>query len=109
MTGAQFSQLPPEQQQAVEQWHFADIERQAQRMGLNSSIGQTVDGIRAMAQLGGIGGAAKFLQSDGQYNPADSNGTHLSDYTMKYGGLLPRARRQRRLSSPGYPHSWQRV
>ncbi|MDF3904699.1 hypothetical protein [Paracoccus sp. AS002] len=93
MTGAQFSQLPPEAQQAVEQWHFADIDRQAERMGLNSYIGQTVagipitqDGIRAMAHLGGIGGAAKFLQSGGQYNPADSNGTSLADYAAKHGG-----------------------
>ena len=93
MTGAQFSQLPPEAQQAVEQWHFADIDRQAERMGLNSYIGQTVagipitqDGIRAMAHLGGIGGAAKFLQSGGQYNPADSNGTSLADYAIKHGG-----------------------
>lgn len=93
MTGAQFSQLPPEAQQAVEQWHFADIDRQAERMGLNSYIGQTVagipitqDGIRAMAHLGGIGGAAKFLQSGGQYNPSDSNGTSLADYAAKHGG-----------------------
>lgn len=93
MTGAQFAQLPPEAQQAVEQWHFADIDRQAERMGLNSYIGQTVagipitqDGIRAMAHLGGIGGAAKFLQSGGQYNPADSNGTSLADYAAKHGG-----------------------
>lgn len=93
MTGAQFSQLPPEAQQAVEQWHFADIDRQAERMGLNSYIGQTVagipitqDGIRAMAHLGGIGGAAKFLQSGGQYNPADSNGTSLADYAARHGG-----------------------
>lgn len=92
MTGAQFSQLPPEQQQAVEQWHFADIDNQAQRMGLNSFIGQNVagipitqDGIRAMAHLGGIGGAAKFLQSGGQYNPADSNGTSLADYAARHG------------------------
>lgn len=96
MTGAQFSQLPPEAQQAVEQWHFADIDRQAERMGLNSYIGQTVagipitqDGIRAMAHLGGIGGAAKFLQSGGQYNPADSNGTSLADYAIKHGGVTP--------------------
>ncbi|WP_353144839.1 hypothetical protein [Paracoccus sp. (in: a-proteobacteria)] len=99
MTGAQFSQLPPEQQQAVEQWHFNDIDSQAERMGLNSFIGQNVagipitqDGIRAMAHLGGIGGAAKFLQSGGQYNPADSNGTSLADYAMKHGaggGIAP--------------------
>lgn len=93
MTGAQFSQLAPQQQQAVERWHFADIDNQAQRMGLDQYLGQNVsgipitqDGIRAMAHLGGIGGAAKFLQSGGQYNPADSNGTSLADYARKHGG-----------------------
>lgn len=93
LTGAQFSQLSPAQQQAVESWHFGDIDQQAQRMGLDQYLGQNVggvpitqDGIRAMAHLGGIGGAAKFLQSGGQYNPSDSNGTSLSDYARQHGG-----------------------
>lgn len=93
VTGAEFSKLPPEVQQRVENWHFADIDQQAQRMGLDQYIGQQVagipitqDGIRAMAHLGGIGGAAKFLQSGGRHNPADSNGTSLADYARKHGG-----------------------
>lgn len=93
MTGAQFSQLSPEQQQAVEQWHFADIDQQAKARGLDQYIGQTIggtpitqDAIRAMAHLGGIGGAAKFLQSGGASNPADSNGTSLADYARIHGG-----------------------
>lgn len=93
MTGADFSSLAPAVQQQVEQWHFNDIDRQAARMGLDQYIGQTVDGvpitqdgIRAMAHLGGIGGAAKFLRSGGQINPADSNGTSLRDYAAKHGG-----------------------
>lgn len=91
--GAAFSRLPPEQQMAVEQWHFNDIDQQAQRMGLDQFIGQNVggvpitqDAIRGMAHLGGIGGTAKFLQSGGQYNPADSNGTSLRDYGLRHGG-----------------------
>lgn len=93
-TGAAFSQMPPEQQQAVEQWHFADIDKQAESRGLSSYVGQNVggvpitqDGIRAMAHLGGIGGAAKFLKSGGKYNPADSNGTTLSSYAARHGGM----------------------
>lgn len=93
VTGAEFSKLPPEVQQRVENWHFADIDQQAKRMGLDQYIGQEVagipitqDGIRAMAHLGGIGGAAKFLQSGGRHNPADSNGTSLADYARKHGG-----------------------
>lgn len=91
--GAAFSRLPPEQQMAVENWHFQDIENQARRMGLDQYVGQTVAGvpidmnaIKGMAHLGGIGGAAKFLQSGGQYNPADSNGTSLAAYGRRHGG-----------------------
>lgn len=83
----------PELQQAAESWHFADIDQQAANMGLTSYYGQTIGGvpinensIRAMAHLGGIGGAQKFVASGGQYNPADSNGTRLSDYGTRFGG-----------------------
>lgn len=93
MTGADFSKLPPEQQQAVERWHFADIDQQAAKRGLNQFVGKEVggvpitqDGIRAMAHLGGIGGAARFLESGGQINPSDSNGTSLRDYAARHGG-----------------------
>lgn len=92
-TGAMFSRMSPEQQQAVENWHFNDIEQQAERMGLSQYYGQTIAGVpitpesvKAMAHLGGIGGAQKFITSGGQYNPADSNGTRLSDYGTRFGG-----------------------
>lgn len=93
VTGADFSMMPPEVQQAVEQWHFADIDQQAANMGLNQYFGQTIAGVpitpesvKAMAHLGGIGGVQKFIASGGQYNPADSNGTRLSDYGARFGG-----------------------
>lgn len=83
----------PAAQQRVEQWHFSDIDSQAESMGLNRFIGQNVGGaqidqeaIRAMAHLGGIGGARQFLESGGQYNPSDVNGTSLSDYASRHGG-----------------------
>ena len=93
LTGADFSRMSPQQQMAVEQWHFADIDRQAQARGLTDFIGRqiggitiTQDAIRAMAHLGGIGGAERFLRTGGAYNPSDSNGTSLSDYAMAHGG-----------------------
>ena len=93
MTPQQFAQAAPEVQQAVERWHFADIDNQAAKMGLTRYIGQEVggvpvtqDAIRSMAHLGGIGGAAKFLSSGGRYNPSDSFGTSLSDYGVRHGG-----------------------
>lgn len=92
-TGAAFSRMSPEVQQAVENWHFADIDRQAASRGLDQYVGKNVggvpitqDAIRGMAHLGGIGGAAQFLASGGQYNPADSNGTSLRDYASRMGG-----------------------
>ena len=36
-----------------------------------------IDGLRAVAHLGGKSGMKKFLQSKGDYNPADELGTSL--------------------------------
>lgn len=91
----------PALQMAVEEWHFQDIDRRAQDMGLTQYIGQTVggaqitqDAIRAMAHLGGIGGAARFLESGGQYNPSDAFGTSLLDYATQHGTGSPVASAQ---------------
>jgi hypothetical protein len=91
-TGAEFAQLSVAEQARVEEWHFNDIDQQAQRQGITEYIGQTIggvritpDAIRAMAHLGGIGGVKRFVESGGQYNPADSNGTRLSDYGQRFG------------------------
>lgn len=92
MTPAQYAQLPPEKQREVEEWHWNDIDKQAERRGLGRFSGQVIggvpinrDSIRAMAQLGGIGGAERFIRSDGQYNPKDRNGTSLRDYGRRFG------------------------
>lgn len=42
------------------------------------------DGLRAVAHLGGVGGMQKFVSTGGQHNPADSNGTSLSNYYQKF-------------------------
>lgn len=92
MTPQQFM-ADPAAQQAVEQWHFADIDRAIARNGLDQYYGQTVGGVpitqdalRAMAHLGGIGGMTQFVQTGGQYNPSDAYGTSLSDYGLQHGG-----------------------
>lgn len=91
MTPEQFM-ASPQTQLAVENWHFADIDKNASDAGLDQYYGQTIGGvvitpesIRAMAHLGGFGGAQKFIETGGQYNPADENGTRLSDYGQKHG------------------------
>lgn len=75
-------------QEAAQDWHEADILSQ-----LGGYVGTTVNGIvldegaiLGMAHLGGVGGAKKFIETGGSYDPADSNGTSLSDYARKFSG-----------------------
>ena len=95
MTPQQFLQNPAAQQ-AAERWHFTDIDNFIRQKGFDRAVGQnfngspvTMDGMRAVAHLGGKGGLEKFLTSGGQYNPADDNGTRLSDYFARHGGKPP--------------------
>lgn len=99
-TPQQFTQSP-ELQKKAEAWHFGDIDNFIQANGYDKMIGQsingvpvTVDGMRAVAHLGGTGGLRKFIESGGQYNPSDRNGTSLMDYFSRHGGnsspLAPR-------------------
>ena len=86
MTPQQFMN-DPAAQVAAEQWHEQDIMSFAERSGITDRIGQTVagvpvtrEGIMNVAHLGGNAGMRRFFESDGAYNPADANGTRLSDY-----------------------------
>lgn len=90
MTPAQFMKSP-EVQRAVEDWHWSDIDQYAERKGITQQFGQTIgdvtltrDSFRAMAHLGGSGGAERFVRTGGKYNPADINGTRLSDYGKRH-------------------------
>ncbi|MFC3168704.1 hypothetical protein [Paracoccus fontiphilus] len=94
MSPQEYAQQPLSVQKAVETWHFGDIDRKAQQAGLDYYIGKTVGGapitqnsIRAMAHLGGFNGAKRYLESGGEYNPADSFGTTLKDYALKHGSV----------------------
>ena len=86
-TLAQFRDDPALQERA-QAWHVQDIVSQT-----GDLVGRAVNGVTmtpaaivAMAHLGGIGGARKYVETNGAYNPADSNGTHLSDYARTHGG-----------------------
>lgn len=95
MTGESYSRAPKAVQLAVENWHKADI------LGdLGQYVGVDVDGagpippltensILSVAHLGGTGGARRFVESGGAYNPSDSNGTSLSDYATMHAGGSP--------------------
>lgn len=92
MTAEEFRDAGKDVQDRVADWHFADIDRQAGRLGLERYHGQEIggvqinqDSIRAMAHLGGVQGVRRFIESNGRHNPADANGTRLSDYGQRFG------------------------
>lgn len=91
-TPQQFMQSP-ELQKRAENWHFQDIDNFIRSNGYNNIVGQSINGVpvtiggmRAVAHLGGTGGLRKFIESGGQYNPSDRNGTSLMDYFTRHRG-----------------------
>lgn len=93
MTPEQFM-ASPDAQRAVEAWHVSDINGFIDGNGLARFEGQTIGGVPVtregmlnVAHLGGNNGLRRFLETGGAYNPADANGTRLSDYlAMGAGG-----------------------
>lgn len=74
-------------QMATEKWHFGDINSFIDKSGLGGLEGKSINGVPItreglvnVAHLGGKTGLQKFVASGGRYDPADSNGTRLSDY-----------------------------
>jgi len=89
LSHAEFNADPDAQREAWDM-HQARLGSEIDRRGLNRYIGQTVggvpiteDSIRAMMHIGGAHGAQLFLTTGGAYNPADANGTTISDYVQK--------------------------
>jgi hypothetical protein len=83
----------PELQERVQRWHEGDILDYVSANELDRFIGQVVGGVKVtpqsmlgMAHLGGKAGMRKFLETGGEYNPEDSNGTSLRDYGQKFSG-----------------------
>ena len=83
----------PELQESVQRWHEGDILNYVAANELDRFIGQVVGGVKitpqsmlGMAHLGGKAGMRKFLETGGEYNPEDSNGTSLRDYGQKFSG-----------------------
>lgn len=86
-TGPQMLVDDPRMQQEIEAWHFGDLERQADQLMASralpteiAGVPVTREGLVAAAHLGGAEGMRQFLETGGQYNPADANGTTLLDY-----------------------------
>ena len=96
-TGQKFSmdefRKNPALQERVQRWHEGDILDYVAANELDRYIGQVVGGVKVtpqsmlgMAHLGGKSGMRKFLETGGEYNPEDSNGTSLRDYGQKFSG-----------------------
>jgi len=66
-------------QDQVAAWHIADLDKAIDALG-DAAADYDRDGLRAVAHLGGKSGMKKFVQSKGDYNPADELGTSLQSY-----------------------------
>ena len=95
MTPEQFIQSR-EAQVKTANWHFSDIDNRIRANGYDQLVGQiiggtpiTMDGMRAMAHLGGFGGLSKFIRSGGSHNPADAYGTSLAHYGKTHSSYAP--------------------
>ena len=73
----------PALQDKVADWHFADIDRAINSLG-NAATKYNMDGLRAVAHLGGITGMIRFVNSGGKINPSDELGTSLLKYYNKF-------------------------
>lgn len=88
-TGASFTtedfRQDPNLQKDVFAWHISDIDRVIQENDLLEK-GYDLDGLRAVAHLGGINGMLRYARTSGRHNPADEFGTSLNDYYNKFSG-----------------------
>jgi hypothetical protein len=87
--------------------HEARLDTEIEGRGLTKYIGQTIGGVPVtrdaligMMHLGGAAGVQRFLESGGEHNPADSNGTRLSDYGIKFSGTRPGQQPQAQPTAP---------
>lgn len=83
----------PAAQEAAADVHFARIDAAIDR--LPGAATRDRNGLRAVAHLGGEDGMRRFVETNGGYDPADSNGTKLSDYYRRFsiGGFQEGANR----------------
>ena len=86
-TGTTFTQdefiKNTELQDQVAEWHMADLDKAIDALG-DDAADYDRDGLRAVAHLDGKSGMKKFVQSKGEYNPADELGTSLQCYYEKF-------------------------
>ena len=72
----------PAAQEFAADIHFQRIDAAIDR--LPGAAGRDRNGLRAVAHLGGEDGMRRFVETNGAYDPADSNGTKLSTYYRRF-------------------------
>ena len=70
-------------QDQVAAWHIADLDEAIDALG-DDAAEYDRDGLRAVVHLGWKSGMKKFVQSKGDYNPADELGTSLQSCYDKF-------------------------
>jgi hypothetical protein len=70
-------------QDKVAAWHIADLDEAIDALD-GDAADYDRDGLRAVGHLAGKTGMKKFVQSKGDYNPADELGTSLQSYYEKF-------------------------
>ena len=112
-----------ELQEKVFKWHTDDYKKRIVDDGLDKFIGTkingvtvTLNGLLAVAHLGGYEGMTKFLETQGQYNPDDNpdgEGTTLFDYLKRFnfhsGGMAHTHGSSFKLKGKGPSRSQQRI
>ena len=81
----------PQLQDEVFAWHTADIREMILDKNLDHVIGETwngttvtMDGLVAVAHLGGKTGLTKFVRTKGKYDKNDKHGTKMSKYLKQF-------------------------
>ena len=83
----------PELQDEAFEWHVQEYRDRIKKKGLDKYVGTeingvpvTMDGLVAVAHLGGFTGMTNFLRfkGRGKSNKSDSNGTTMTDYLRKF-------------------------
>jgi hypothetical protein len=97
-----FLSSPEAQENAFDEYkrsQWRDIENRELDKYIGKEVGGiqiTASGLLAGAHLLGVkGGVKKYLESNGQEDPQDANGTHVSEYLRKFQGYnIPYAKEQ---------------
>jgi len=103
----------PDMQETFFTAHVQDLENKIYQAGLDKYFGTGIQGKSngivaqinkygeiAGAHLGGWTGLQKYFSSNGSYDPADSLGTHISDYIAKFSDISKK-KTKIRLASQG--------